>query len=90
MYYVYFAAALSRGILYLLLILLVLYQFLPFIQKRSGEFEKCIDRFVRPLVFAGDCFCRMFSLPLNRGGIDFRYPVISLFLWLCVLAVSVR
>ena len=88
MYYAYFVSAFCRGLLYLLLIALVLRQFLPFVGKRPSEFEKYIEKATHPLLFAGDSFCRMLSIPLYKGGIDFRYPVIALFLWICVIAVE--
>lgn len=89
MYYAYCVSAICRGILYLLLIALVLRQFLPFAGKRKKEFETYIEKITQPILFAGDCFSRMLKIPLRCEGLDFRYPVISVFLWLCVLAVTI-
>ena len=88
MYYAYLVSAFCRGLLYLLLIALVLRQFLPFFGKRPSEFEKHIEKATQPLLFVGDSFCRMLSIPLHKGGINFRYPVIALILWICAIAVE--
>lgn len=89
MYYVYVITALFRLGLYVLLILLLARQILPFVGKRPGEFERKLEMLTRPLLFAGDCFCRMLGIPLDREGIDWRYPVISVIVWIAVMAVSV-
>ena len=89
MYYVYFVSGVCRGMLYMLLVLLVLRQVLPFLGKRQSEFEKHVEKITQPILFAGDCFCKMMKVSMRPDGIDFRYPVISVFLWLCVIAVTV-
>ena len=89
MYLVIFTAYACKGILYLLLIAMVLRQFLPFFGKRPSLAERQIKHLTDPIVFAGGCICEMLGIPLDGEGIDFRYPIIELFLWICVIAVTV-
>ena len=89
-YYLYFTVALCQGFLYLLLILLLLRQILPFFGKRPSALERRVGSLTQWLLFVGDCFCRMLGIPLHRGGIDFRYPMTAVILWICVMAITVR
>ena len=90
MYLAIFTAYACKGVLYLLLIALVLRQFLPFFGKRPSFVERQIEQLTDPILFAGGGICKMLGIPLDGEGIDFRYPITGLFLWICAIAVTVR
>ena len=84
----YFLAECCVWLIYLTIILLFLRQILPLFGKKEGPAEAAICRITEPLYWVGECFCRMFGIAVDGGGMDFRYPMAIGLLAFAVLAAT--